>query len=110
MLAILVNPDGSMNSNNGCTSRLNNGGRFMDPKEVQELLGANFFETFKVRTVDKILAKLKSKAIPSKIADKLGGIETKTGLYIVNTRRVQTWKKTYDGPEGKCYAYDHHLT
>lgn len=29
MLAILVNSDGSMDSNNGCTSRLNNGGRFM---------------------------------------------------------------------------------
>ena len=34
MLAILINPDGSMDSNNGCTSRLNNGGRFMNPKEV----------------------------------------------------------------------------
>ena len=32
MLAILINPDGSMDSNSGCTSRLNNGGRFMNPK------------------------------------------------------------------------------
>ena len=109
MLAILINPDGSMDSNNGCTSRLNNGGRFMNPKQVQELLGVNFFETFKAGTVDEILAKLKSKAIPSKIADKFGGIETKTGLYIVKNGRIQTWKKIYDGPEGKCYAYDHFI-
>ena len=32
MLAILINLDGSMDSNSGCTSRLNNGGRFMNPK------------------------------------------------------------------------------
>ena len=109
MLAILINPDGSMDSNNGCTSRLNNGGRFMNPKQVQELLGVDFYKTFKPKTTDEILAKLKSKAIPSKIADKFGGIETKTGLYIVNNGRIQIWKKTYDGPEGKCYAYDHFI-
>ena len=34
MLAILVNPDGSMDSSNGCTSRLNDGGRFMNPMQV----------------------------------------------------------------------------
>ena len=106
MLAILINPDGSMDSNNGCTSRLNTGGRFMTPKEVQELLGVDFYKTFKPRTTDEILDKLKSKAIPSKIADKFGGFETKTGLYIVNNGRIQTWKKIYDGLEGKCYAYD----
>ena len=109
MLAILINPDGSMDSNNGCTSRLNNGGRFMDPKQVQELLGVDFFDTFKPRTADEILAKLKYEAIPSKIADKIGGIETEKGLHIVNNGRIQTWKKTYDGQEGKCYAYDHFI-
>ena len=88
MLAILINPDGSMDSNNGCTSRLNNGGRFMNPKQVQELLGVDFFDTFKPRTADEILAKLKYEAIPSKIADKIGGIETERGLYIVKNGRV----------------------
>ena len=109
MLAILINPDGSMDSNNGCTSRLNNGGRFMNPKEVQELIGVDFFDTFKPRTTDEILDKLKSKAIPSKIADKLGGIETERGLYIVKNGRVQRLKKIYDYLEGKCYAYDHFI-
>ena len=109
MLAILINPDGSMDSNNGCTSRLNNGGRFMDPKQVQELLGVDFFDTFKPRTADEILAKLKYEAIPSKIADKIGGIETIKGLHIVKDGKVQRWKKTYDGSEGKCYAYDHFI-
>lgn len=109
MLAILIDIDGSMDSNNGCTSRLNNGGRFMNPKQVQDLLGVNFFETFKPRPVDELLDAFKKKAIPSKIADKLGGVETNNGLHIAKNGRVQTWKKAYDGPEGKCYAYDHFL-
>ena len=46
MLAILTYPDGSMDSSNGCTSRLNNGGKFMDPKQVQDLLGVDFYKTF----------------------------------------------------------------
>ena len=52
------------------------------------------------------MAKFRSEAIPSRIADRLGGIETDRGLHIVKNGRVQTWKKAYDGPEGKCYAYD----
>ena len=107
MLAILINPDGSLDSNSGCTSRLNNGGRFMNPKQVQDLLGVDFYKTFKPIDVDELIAKYKSEAIPSKIADKLGGIETADGLHFVKNGRVQTWKKAYDGPEGKCYAYDH---
>ena len=107
MLAILINPDGSMDSNSGCTSRLNNGGRFMNPKQVQDLLGVDFYKTFKPISIDELIAKYKSEAIPSKIADKLGGIETEDGLHLVKNGRVQTWKKAYDGPEGKCYAYDH---
>ena len=106
MLAILINPDGSMDSNSGCTSRLNNGGRFMNPKQVQDLLGVDFYKTFKPISVDELIAKYKTEAIPSKIANKLGGIETKDGLHFVKNGRVQTWKKAYDGPEGKCYAYD----
>ena len=107
MLAILINPDGSMDSNSGCTSRLNNGGRFMNPKQVQDLLGVDFYKTFKPISIDELIAKYKSEAIPSKIAGKLGGIETEDGLHLVKNGRVQTWKKAYDGPEGKCYAYDH---
>ena len=107
MLAILINPDGSMDSNSGCTSRLNNGGRFMNPKQVQDLLGVDFYKTFKPISTDELIAKYKTEAIPSKIADKLGGIETAYGLYFIKNGKVQTWKKAYDGPEGKCYAYDH---
>lgn len=88
MLAILINPDGSMDSNSGCTSRLNNGGRFMNPRQVQDLLGVDFYKTFKPIALDKIMAKYKSEAIPSKIADKLGGIETKDGLHFVKNGRV----------------------
>ena len=107
MLAILINPDGSMDSNNGCTSRDNDGGRFMNPKQVQDLLGVDFYKAFKPISVDEIMAKYKSEAIPSKIADKLGGIETERGLHFVKNGRVQTWEKAYNGLEGKCYAYDH---
>ena len=107
MLAILINPDGSMDSNNGCTSRDNDGGRFMNPKQVQDLLGVDFYKTFKPLSIDKIIAKYKSEAIPSKIADKLGGIETPYGLYFVKNGKVQAWKKAYYGPEGNCYAYDY---
>lgn len=88
MLAILVNPDGSMDSSSGCTSRLNDGGRFMNPKQVQDLLGVDFYKTFEPISVDKLLAKFKKNAIPSKIADKLGGIETESGLHIVKNGRV----------------------
>ena len=109
MLAILINPDGSMDSNSGCTSRLNNGGRFMNPKQVQDLLGVDFYKTFKPIDADELIAKYKSEAIPSKIADKLGGIETEDGLHLVRNGRVQTWKNAYNGPEGKCYAYDHFI-
>ena len=52
------------------------------------MLGVDFYKTFKPRTTDEILAKLKSKAIPSKIADKFGGIETEGGLHIVKNGRV----------------------
>ena len=107
MLAILINPDGSMDSNSGCTSRLNNGGRFMNPKQVQDLLGVDFYKTFKPLSINDLMAKYKSEAIPSKIADKLGGIETARGLHLVKNGRVQKWVKAYDGLEGKCYAYDH---
>ena len=88
MLAILVNSDGSMDSNNGCTSRLNDGGRFMNPRQVQDLLGVDFYKTFKPIAADEIMAKYKSEAIPSRIADKLGGIETKRGLHVVKNGRV----------------------
>ena len=106
MLAILINPDGSMDSNSGCTSRLNNGGRFMNPKQVQDLLGVDFYKTFRPISVDETMAKYKSEAIPSKIADKLGGIETGYGVYFVKNGKIQIWKKAYYGQEGKCFAYD----
>ena len=88
MLAILVNADGSMDSTNGCTSRLNNGGRFMSPKQVQDLLGVDFYKTFKPIAANKIMAKFKTKAIPSKIADRLGGVETKDGLHMMKNGRI----------------------
>ena len=109
MIAISVNDDGSLNTTT-CRWNHDNGGNdniFKDAREVSEFFGVNFFETFVPRTADQILAKLKSYAIPSKIADKLGGIETDEGLHLVKNGRVQTWKTVYDGKEGKCYAYDH---
>ena len=109
MIAISVNDDGSLNTAT-CRWNHDNGGNdniFKDAREVSEFFGVNFFETFKPRTADELLAKYKSEAIPSKIADKLGGVETKDGLHMMKNGRVQTWKKVYDGPEGKCYAYDH---
>ena len=109
MIAISVNDDGSLNTAT-CRWNHDNGGNdniFKDAKEVSEFFGVNFFETFKPRTVDELLAKYKKKTIPSKIADKLGGVETEDGLHLVNDGRVQTYKKCYDGNEGVCYAYDH---
>ena len=109
MIAISVNDDGSLNTAT-CRWNHDNGGNddiFKDAREVSEFFGVNFFETFKPRTADELLAKYKTKAIPSKIADKLGGVETEDGLHIAKNGRIQTWKKAYDGQEGKCYAYDH---
>ena len=109
MIAISVNDDGSLNTAT-CRWNHDNGGNdniFKDAREVSKFFGVNFFETFKPRTADELLAKYKTKAIPSKIADKLGGVETEDGLHIAKNGRIQTWKKVYDGQEGKCYAYDH---
>ena len=108
MIAISVNDNGSLNTAT-CRWNHDNGGNdniFKDAREVSKFFGVNFFETFKPRTADELLAKYKSEAIPSKIADKLGGVETKDGLHMMKNGRIQTWKKVYDGPEGKCYAYD----
>ena len=109
MIAISVNDDGSLNTAT-CRWNHDNGGNdniFKDAREVSKFFGVNFFDTFKPRDVDELLAKFKAKAIPSKIADKLGGVETEDGLHIAKNGRVQTWRKADDGPEGKCYAYDH---
>ena len=109
MIAISVNDDGSLNTAT-CRWNHDNGGNdniFKDAKEVSQFFGVNFFDTFKPRSVDELLAKFKKEAVPSKIADKLDGIETKNGLHVVKDRRVQTWKCIYFDLEVKCYAYDH---
>ena len=109
MIAISVNDDGSLNTAT-CRWNHDNGGDdkiFKDAAEVSRFFGVNFFETFKPRSVDEILAKFKKKAIESKTASKLGGIETKDGLHLVKNGRVLTYKKCYSGIEGICYAYDH---
>ena len=109
MIAISVNDDGSLNTAT-CRWNHDNGGNdniFKDAKEVSQFFGVNFFDTFKPRSVDELLAKFKKEAVPSKIADKLGGIETKNGLHLVKDGRVQTWKCIYFDLEVKCYAYDH---
>ena len=109
MIAISVNDDGSLNTAT-CRWNHDNGGNdniFKDAAEVSRFFGVNFFETFKPRSVDEILAKFKKKAIESKTASKLGGIETKDGLHLVKNGRVLTYKKCYSGIEGICYAYDH---
>ena len=54
-----------------------------------------------------MLSKFKKNAIPSSVADKFGGVETKDGLHIVKNGRIQTYKKCYKDKEGICYAYDH---
>ena len=109
MIAISVNDDGSLNTAT-CRWNHDNGGNdniFKDASEVSKFFGVNFFDTFKPRSVDELLAKFKKEAVPSKIADKLGGIETKNGLHVVKDGRVQTWKCIYFDLEVKCYAYDH---
>ena len=62
MLAILVDADGSMDSSNGCTSRLNNGGRFMNAKQVQDLLGVDFYKTFSDEEKARKIHDLKARA------------------------------------------------
>ena len=109
MIAISVNNDGSLNTAT-CRWNHDNGGNdkiFKDAAEVSRFFGVNFFETFKPRTVDKLLDKYKKNAIASKIASKLGGVETEDGLHLVKNRRVLTYKKIYTIGEKTCYAYDH---
>ena len=109
MIAISVNDDGSLNTAT-CRWNHDNGGNdniFKDAAEVSKFFGVNFFETFKPRSTDELLAKFKKKAIPSKIADMLGGIETEDGLHLVKNGRVLTYKKCYSEDGKTCYAYDH---
>ena len=110
MIAISVNDDGSLNTAT-CRWNHDNGGNdniFKDAKEVSQFFGVNFFDTFKPRSVDELLSKFRKNAIPSKVANKLDGIETKDQcLHLVKNGRVQTWKLVYSGSEGKCYTYDH---
>ena len=109
MIAISVNDDGSLNTAT-CRWNHDNGGNdniFKDTTQVSEFFGINFFDTFKPRTIDELLSKFKKNAIPSNIADKFGGVETKYGLHIVKNGKIQTYKKCYKGKEGICYAYDH---
>ena len=90
MIAISVNDDGSLNTAT-CRWNHDNGGNdniFKNASEVSKFFGVNFFDTFKPRSVDELLAKFKKEAVPSKIADKLGGIETKNGLHVVKDGRV----------------------
>ena len=109
MIAISVNDDGSLNTAT-CRWNHDNGGDdkiFKDAAEVSRFFGVNFFETFKPRTIDELLVKFKKNAIVSKIASKLGGVETKDGLHLVKNGRVMTYKKIYTTGEKTCYAYDH---
>ena len=79
MIAISVNDDGSLNTAT-CRWNHDNGGNdniFKDAKEVSQFFGVNFFDTFKPRSVDELLSKFRKNAIPSKVANKLDGIETK---------------------------------
>ena len=109
MIAISVNDDGSLNTAT-CRWNHDNGGNdkiFKDAAEVSRFFGVNFFETFKPRTIDELLAKYKKNAIASKIASKLGGVETEDGLHLVKNGRVLTYKKICFIREKTCYAYDH---
>ena len=109
MIAISVNDDGSLNTAT-CRWNHDNGGNdniFKNASEVSRFFGVNFFETFKPRTVDELLAKFKKNAIESKIASKLGGVETEDGLHLVKNGRVLTYKKICFIREKTCYAYDH---
>ena len=109
MIAISVNDDGSLNTAT-CRWNHDNGGNdhvFKDAREVSQFFGVNFFETFKPRYIDELLTKYKKDAIDSKIAKKLGGIETNNELILVNNGRIRRYWTVYKDNDCKCFAYDH---
>lgn len=104
MIAVSVNDDGSLNT---CTCRWNHsyGGNdhVMTTSEISELLGVNFYNTFKPRDIESILAEYRSRAIRDPFAEKMGWICIKgdaydTFDYVVPTEnRILKYRKAFDG-------------
>jgi len=78
MIAVNVNDDGSLKN---CTCRWNhaNGGNdnIMDEKQLSDLLGVNFYDTFKPRGIDEAWEKIVKRGTETDISRALGGIEIK---------------------------------
>ena len=118
MIAVSVNDDGSLNT---CTCRWNHayGGNdhVMTTSEISELLGVNFYNTFKPRDIESILAEYRSRAIRDPFAEKMGWICIKgdaydTFDYVVPTEnRILKYRKAFDGISSNglvvCVASDH---
>lgn len=64
MLAVRVDTDGNMTPEDGCTPRTNDGGSYMTPEELQELLGVDFYKTFKPYSEEEVLADARKNALP----------------------------------------------
>ncbi len=78
MIAVSVNDDGSLNT---CTCRWNhdNGGNdgIMTTEQISDLLGVDFYKTFKPRDVEDIWKAYKNQSVDDDFADKMGWLKVK---------------------------------
>ena len=78
MIAVSVNDDGSLNT---CTCRWNhdNGGNdgIMTTEQISDLLGVDFYKTFKPRDPNGLLGEYRKKAVKDDFADKMGWVAFK---------------------------------
>ena len=106
MIAVLVGDDGSLWH---CTCRWNhdNGGNdsIMDTKQISELLGVNFYDTFKPRSAEELMSKYeKMRVDDDEYCRRTGSIKIREdkSLYYVKVVDGEIWKMQLVG-EGLCY-------
>lgn len=108
MIAICINPDGSLKN---CTCRWNhmNGGNdnIMDAKQISDLLGVNFFETFKPRDPKKAFSKLKyDKSNP--LCTKLDiRMDIHNNYYRLKDNKIIKYNLCYKNSSIVCLANNH---
>ena len=108
MIAICVNADGSLKT---CTCRWNhdNGGNdnIMDAKQISDLLGVNFFDTFKPRDPKEIFAKLKYNESIS-LCSKLGvRFDKNNNCYRLKDNKIVKYEVCYNDYKKACLANKH---
>lgn len=111
MIAVSVNDDGSLNT---CTCRWNhdNGGNdsIMTTEQISDLLGIDFYKTFKPRDVKDIIAKYRKESISDDFAAKMGWVavigNSRAVEYVFvsekDGHRIAKYRKVFRGRTSSC--------